>query len=326
MNPAAPKPQALSRLTKGYIICLIGTVLWSSAAVFIRYLTVNYSLPPLVLAFWRDLFVTLCLTGAIGLFSPSKLRVSRRDLVFLAFYGFILSIFNGTWTISVALNGAAVSTVLAYSSAGFTAIMGWRLFGEQLGTAKIIAVLLSMVGCAFVSGAFDPAAWSLNPIGIITGLFSGIAFAAYSLMGKASAQRKLFPWTVLLYAFGFAAIFLLSFNFLSIGHPLNQFDDQMLQLGASLAGWGVLLLLAIVPTMGGYGLYTVSLSFLPASVANLIATLEPTMTAALSFAFLNERFTAPQWIGSILIISGVVILRLYEGRGEDEALNLAPAG
>ena len=52
------------RLTRGYLICITGTVLWSSTAIFIRYLTETYAIPALVLAFWRDL--TLALT--LGLF------------------------------------------------------------------------------------------------------------------------------------------------------------------------------------------------------------------------------------------------------------------
>ena len=81
-----------------------------------------------------------------------------------------------------------------------------------------------------------------------------------------------------------------------------------------MTAWAVLVILAIVPTIGGYGLYTVSLTYLPASIANVIATLEPAMTAALAFFFLGERFSKPRWLGSLLIIAGVILLRLREGR------------
>jgi drug/metabolite transporter (DMT)-like permease len=64
--------------------------------------------------------------------------------------------------------------------------------------------------------------------------------------------------------------------------------------------------------IGGYGLYTVSLAYLPASVANLIATLEPTMTAALAHFLLGETFTPPQVAGGLLVLSGVVILRVWD--------------
>jgi len=92
------------------------------------------------------------------------------------------------------------------------------------------------------------------------------------------------------------------------GAPAN-----LLWLGTAWTGWLVLVALAVGPTVGGYGLYTVSLTYLPASVANLIATLEPAMTASLAYILLGERLSVPQLIGSALIIGGVIVLRLSEG-------------
>jgi drug/metabolite transporter (DMT)-like permease len=306
----------MSKLTKGYLIAIVGTTIWSATAIFIRYLTETHAMPPLVLAFWRDLLVSVVLTMVFAVTARSLLRVERRHLGFLLFYGFVLSIFNGLWTVSVALNGAAVSTVLAYSSAAFTAIASWRLFGERLDWIKILAVASSIIGCAFVSGAYDPGAWRINPLGIVTGLLAGVAFAGYSLMGKASSQRDINPWTTVLYIFATAAMLLLVYNFAlaPLTGALNIASPNLLWLGPSLTGWGAMALLVLGPTIGGYGLYTVSLTYLPASVANLIATLEPSMTAAQAYLFLHETFTGPQLIGSALIIAGVIILRIGEGR------------
>jgi drug/metabolite transporter (DMT)-like permease len=304
LNSIGQKFKGASRLTQGYLICILGTFIWSFTAVFIRYLTENYDLPPLVLAFWRDFFVCLALGTVFLVFARRHLRIERRHLGFLIFYGFILSIFNSLWTFSVAFNGAAVSTVLAYSSAAFTAVLGWRLFGERLGLVKIMAVC--------------PSAWQLNPLGIITGLLSGIAFAAYSLMGKTAAQRQIYPWTALFYTFGFGAIFLLTYNLLPGIFSSGAQGGNLFWLGDAWFGWLVLVALAVGPTIGGYGLYTVSLGYLPASVANLIATMEPAMTAGLAYLLLGERLSMPQLVGSAMIISGVVLLRLGEGRADQE--------
>lgn len=312
MQTALVERKPLSRLTRGYIICLIGTVLWSSTGVFIRYLTETYSIPALVLAFWRDLILSVTLGLVFIVFAPRFLKLDRRHTRFIIVYGLVLSLFNSLWTVSVALNGAAVSTVLAYSSAAFTAVLGWKLLNEKLGWVKIGAVTLSLLGCVFVSGAHDMNAWLANPLGIITGLASGVGFAAYSLMGKAASDRSINSWTALMYTFGIAALFLLGYNLIAPVLPQGVASMNLLWLGGSLAGWLVLIVLAIGPTIGGYGLYTFSLNYLPASVANIIATLEPSMTAALAFAFLGERFTTPQWLGSILIIGGVIVLRLGE--------------
>jgi drug/metabolite transporter (DMT)-like permease len=314
LNQALQKTNTLSGLSRGYLICIIATILWSSTAIFIRYLTVNYQMPPLVLAFWRDLFLAAVLGTAFAIFSPIRLHLKRRDWKFIFFYGLVLSLFNSSWTISVALNGAAVSTVLAYSSAAFTAVFGWWLFGEKLGGLKITAVALSLLGCLFVSGAYDISAWQLNPVGVITGLASGIWFAGYSLMGKAASERSINPWTTLVYTFGIAALFIFIYNQLGRWLPAGVASTDLFWLGSAVVGWLVLFILAVGPTVGGYGLYTVSLTYLPASVANIIATLEPVMTAILAFILLGERFTPPQWVGSVLIISGVIVLRLSQER------------
>jgi len=80
----------------------------------------------------------------------------------------------------------------------------------------------------------------------------------------------------------------------------------------------VLVLLAAGPTVAGFGLYNVSLSLLPSSVANLILTTEPAFTAMTAYALLGERLDGMQIAGSLLILSGVVFLRVYEGRAASQ--------
>ena len=299
-----------SRFTQGYLICLAGTTLWSFTAIFIRYLIVETDIPALTLAAWRDLLVAVGLAVVFLIFRRPLLSAGRPNLGFLLLYGLVLALFNSLWTISVVYNGAAVSTVLAYSSAAFSAVLGWRLFHEQLGPRKILAVVLSLSGCVFVSGAYDPSSWQLNTIGVITGLLSGIGFAAYSLMGKYSSHREINPWTTLLYSFLFAGLFLLVFNLFQSRLPAGIASTDFFWLGSDGTAWLVLVSLAWLPTIGGYGLYTVSLGYLPISVANLIATLEPAMTAAWAYLLLGERMAPLQLFGSALIVTGVLLLRI----------------
>ena len=304
-----------TQLTRGYTVAFISAVILSTTAIFIRYLTQTYHLPALVLAFWREVIVALTMLVALSLFKPALLRVERRHLHFLVLYGLALAIFNSLWTLSVSLNGAAVSTVLAYCSPAFTALLGWWLLKERLGWAKLLAVALSLGGCVLISGALNPAVWQVNLLGILTGILSGLFYAVYSLLGRSASQRGLNPWTTLVYTFGFAAVFMLAFNLVGRGFlpgAIMQPAD-FLWLGNSWVGWGLLLLLAMGPTLAGYGLYNVSLTLLPSSVANLIVSLEPAFTAAIAYFLLGERLSWVQVGGSLMILSGVVFLRIYEG-------------
>ena len=304
-----------STLTRGYSIALISAAILSTTAIFIRTLTQTYHIPPLVLAFWRDTFVVLTLLPALALLRPALLHIQRRHLLYLIAYGFVLALFNSLWTLSVALNGAAVATVLVYCSAGFTALLGWWLLKERLDWAKLLAVAISLGGCILVSGALDLAAWRNNLLGIATGILSGLGYAAYSLMGRSAAQRGLNPWTTLLYTFGFAAIILLVFNLMPGGLLPGSATRpaDLLWLGSAVDGWGILFLLAAGPTVAGFGLYNVSLSYLPSSVANLVVTLEPAFTAMIAYLLLGERLNGVQIAGSLTILAGVIFLRLYDG-------------
>jgi drug/metabolite transporter (DMT)-like permease len=300
--------------TRGYLIALAAALFLSTTAIFIRHLTQTYQLPALILAFWRDVFVTLTLLPVLALLRPVLLRISRAHLGYLILYGLALASFNSLWTLSVALNGAAVATVLVYCSSAFTALLAWRFLGETLNWPKLLAIVLSLGGCTLVAGAYDPAIWQANLGGILTGVLSGLFYAIYSLLGRSASQRGLNPWTTLLYTFACAAVFRGLVNLLP-GGPLPGSAVRaadFLWLGSAAGGWIVLLLLAAGPTVAGFGLYNISLSYLPSSVANLIVSLEPAFTAVIAYLLFGEMLTGIQIGGSLLILLGVGLLRMFD--------------
>src|SRR5258706_9423557 len=159
-----------SSYSRGYLIALIATILWSTTGVFISYLSRTYALPSLTLAFWRDLFVSFGMLVGLLIFSHSRFHLDRSHWKFMVFYGLTLAVFNSMWTFSVQYNGAAVATVMAFSSPAMTAILSRLVFKEQFSRVKIFSILLSLAGIVLVSGAYNPAVWNLNPLGIIFGL------------------------------------------------------------------------------------------------------------------------------------------------------------
>ncbi|MCL6590606.1 MAG: DMT family transporter [Firmicutes bacterium] len=314
MNPA-PVPQH-SHFARGYTIALISAAILSTTAIFIRYLTGNYQIPPLVLAVWRDALVAFTLGPVLWLCRPDILRSGRGNLLYLTGYGLVLALFNALWTISVAFNGAAVATVLVYASAAFTALLEWWFLREKVNWVKLITIGVCFTGCILVSGAWSRADWRMNWVGIVSGVFSGLGYAIYSLMGRSASKRGLNPWTTLFYTFSLATVFLLLPNLLPgrlIPGAANSPAD-LFWLKDAWKGWAILFILAAGPTVLGFGLYNVALCCLPASVANLIATTEPAFTAGIAYLFLGERFSRIQIFGSLMILSGVVFLKVYEAR------------
>ena len=301
---------------KGYVVAVIAAFFLSTTAIFIRYLTLGFGVPALVLALWRDVFVVVTLIPALAMARPRLLRVPVRLLPYLAVYGLVLALFNSLWTLSVALNGAAVATILVYSSGAFTAVLGRLFLKESLGWAKLAAVAMSLCGCALVAGLLKLGSWKGDLAGVLIGVAGGLSYALYSLFGRSAADRGLDPWTTLVYTFAFAALFLFLANCvpgeLLPGAPRSLND--IFWLGSSWKGWLVLFLLGAIPTVGGFGLYNVSLSLLPSSVASLVVSLEPVFTAISAYLLLGERLTTVQLAGAALILGGVLVLRLFEGR------------
>jgi drug/metabolite transporter (DMT)-like permease len=282
----------------------------SFTGILISHLGRAFALPSLVLAFWRDCFVVLGLAAAFVLLSPRRFRVSRGLRGFFVLYGLSLALFNTMWTFSVEYNGAAVATVLAFSSPAMTAVLAHYLLAENISGIKLVSIALSLVGTVLVSGAADPAAWRLNAAGIIFGLLTGLFFAIYNVVGKSSANRSIDPWTTMLYGFSCAVCFLFAFNVAANLLGGQAATANLLWLGTAWSGWAILILLGVGPTIGGYGLYLVSLGYLPATVANLIGALEPVFTALWAYLVFAEQMSTVQLAGSLILLGSVVLLRL----------------
>jgi drug/metabolite transporter (DMT)-like permease len=316
MNDSNRNSDIHANITRGYTIAIISAVILSTTAIFIRHLTQTYQLPPLILAFWRNSFVVLCLLPFVLRTRRQQMRLASGELGHLCFYGLILAVFNAMWTFSVALNGAAVATVLVYSSAAFTALLARWILAEKLSPCKIAAVVLSLAGCLLVSDALDLQVWRTGQAGIATGLLSGLSYAGYSLCGRSASSRGLDTWVTLLYIFAIAALIHLVINLTAGLLPggglpgAAKTPAELFWLGRAWSGWGWLIALAAGPTLLGFGTYNISLSYLPSSVANLVLSSEPISTAIIAYLVFGETLGALQIIGGGIILFGVVLLRI----------------
>jgi drug/metabolite transporter (DMT)-like permease len=292
------KLQATS--ARGYILVLIATALMSMTGILIKYLLVDFKMQPLNLAFLRVLIVASALGLALFLVRRHYFKIQQRHLIYLIIMGVVgVGMHQLAWVSSVNLNGAAVATVLVYINPTIVALISVRFLGETLDRNKIIALVLTLVGMVLVAQMYNPGNWQLNGLGILVGLGTGVTWATYALIGQ-FISRRYSPWASLFYAFLFGTLFLL---------PLQLFAGNILGLGTQWNGWAILFFLALGPTLVGFGLYTVGLSQIPASVVTLIATLEPVFSIVLAYFLFNEVLDLPQIVGAVLILLAVVLLR-----------------
>ncbi len=196
---------------------------------------------------------------------------------------------------------------------------GLALLKESLGWGKLLRCT-QLGGCLLVSDALNLESWNANLIAWLPASWLGCS-TRFSLMGRSASQRGINPWTTMVYIFGFDAIFLLAFNVLPIaGIPgSSQGMQNLIWSSMDWIGWAVLFILAAVPTLLGFGTYMISLSYLPSSVVNLLATLEPVFTAILAYLCFAEKLNLIQLAGAVLILGGVIVIRLTEGLRKNNA-------
>jgi len=281
------------------MLALASTLAFATTGPLIKYILLHTNLPPLSLAFWRVGFVALFMLLALRALRPEWLSLTRRDVPFYLAYGLIgVALSQIFWIYSVSLNGAALATALFYVSPAFVALFSRLLFGEPITRAKRAALGLTLAGVALVSQAYDLAQFRLGWFGVLVGVVSGAVYSAYTLFSK-EAGRRHHPWAAMTYAFAFGALFL----------GLAQGQGDILALGGAWQGWAAVLFLALGPTLGGYGLYTLSLRDLPAGVASLVLPLELVFAAIIAFLAFGETWHPLQAMGAALIILSILLLR-----------------
>jgi drug/metabolite transporter (DMT)-like permease len=296
---AAKQAKTISSRLSGILLVITATVCWSTSGIFINLIIRQSGLTAVGLAFWRDLTTAVLLLGGILLIKPKLLVVKKKDLPWLIGMGAIsIGIFHVFWNQAVVMIGASLATVVQCNAPIFVTIMAWFLFGEKITLRKVIAVVLAAAGTILVSGISSVGEWKIVPIGLLIALGSAITYGSLSLFGK-KLSGDYDSWTIMFYIFTFGTLTLFA---VQLGKP-DPFP-------ADLSFLPLFIGFVLISTIVGFALYTTALRHLPASVASITATSEIFFASILAYIFLQERMDLWQIFGSILIISGVVLVSL----------------
>jgi len=289
----------ISPRLSGILVVIAATICWATSGIFINLIIRESGLSAVGLAFWRDLTTAILLFIGILVIKPQLLIVKKKDLPWLIGMGAIsIGVFHIFWNKAVLMLGASLATVVQCNAPIFVTIMAWFLFGEKITTRKIIAVILAAAGTILVSGISSVGEWKIEPVGLLIALGSAITYGSLSLFGKKlSGQYN--AWTIMFYIFAFGTLTLFT---VQLGNPDPWPDSQnFLPLFIGFV---------IISTIVGFGLYTSALKFLPASVASITATSEIFFAAILAYIFLHERMDLWQILGSVMIITGVILVSM----------------
>lgn len=286
-----------SRATRGYVSIILATVLWGTMGVLAK-LAYGFGIAPLTLIALRHVFSFGMLLLVLFSFYRGSMRVRRGDVfLFLVFGVFATAFQRLAFFYAVDLTTATVAALLFYTYPVFVTITASFLLREKITGGIVSAVVLTFSGVALVVKAYDVSALKANLVGIGFGLLSSLLFVVYVFVAK-RLRREYEGWTLTLFGDGIGALMLLPVVF--VGFPsIAVFPLEL---------WLVIFVIAWVPSLLAYLLYSYSLKFVKASKGSILGVMEPLTAAVLSTIFLGENFESLQIFGIALALSGVVLI------------------
>ena len=277
-----------------YLYVFAAGSLWGIISLFLK--------PMLNLGFSQIQTVTLrCLIAAavLGVYmlikDKSLFRFKLRDIWCFLGTGLVsLMFFSICYFYSMTYNGVCVAVILLYTSPVFVMLLSLPLFKEKITYKKLIAVVLTVAGCVFVSGAAG--GQSIGFVGIVLGICSGLGYALYSIFSRYALQRNYNSMTISFYTFLFCGLGCLPF-----ASPVSM--ALSLSPKAVLYSLGLGVVCCVMP----YILYTKGLEYVDNTRASVIVAVEPVVASLIGVFVYNESVTAVKLLGVALVLSAVVI-------------------
>lgn len=288
-------------MKKSFLYIIIGAALWGTIGWYVKHLY-NFGFTPMEVVTLRVTSSAILLGLYMIIIKPQYLKLKRvSDIKYFLGTGIIsITFFNYCLFTTIELSSLPVATALLYTAPTFVTILSFFFFKEPLTKIKLLALLITLIGTAFVVELL-PLSLSNIPIkSIIFGLGSGIGYALYSIFSK-FALKRYSSLSVTTFTFIIAAVALLPFfPFQTKGHLFMDIKVLFFAIG-----------LGFLPTAIAYIIYTYGLSLTEASNASILTTIEPIVATMVGIFVFKETFSIIQMFGMLLIICAVILIQLF---------------
>ena len=277
---------------------LAAAALWGVIGLWNRKLMAA-GLSPYSIVVVRNLGGMVLLLLFFAVKDRSVFRVERRCLKYFFGTGVVsVLLFTVCYFSCQKLCSLAAASILLYTAPSFVVLLSAALWKEPVSGKKLLALLLTLLGCACVCGVFDRGL-SVTLPGILLGLGAGFFYALYSIFGR-YALAHCPPLTVTVWTFLFAG-------------PASLVLLRPAELGAAFGGspglLGTALALAAFSTAAPYILYTWGLARMEPGRASILASLEPVAAALTGILAFGEPMGPAAVLGMLCVLAGVIILR-----------------
>jgi len=280
----------------GSLYLILASSIWGGMYVVVKM--VVSVIPPLELVWLRYLVAIVALL-IIGFITKQSWRIEKRHVLIVIAIGVIgnaISIVaQETGTM---LSTAQMGAIITSSTPAFMVIFARFILKERLTIKKVISVCLATAGVFLIVGIGNMSMSST--LGGVSLVVAALTWALMSVLVKRLpsdySQIVVTTYSVLV------ALIVLTPFVLPRLHAINisQLTHPTI--------WGGLLYLGIVSTAGGFLLWNRGLQMLNASTGGIYFFFQPLVGALLGWLMLGEKISAAFWIGSILILLGVLFV------------------
>ncbi len=275
---------------------LLAAALWGIIGLWNRNLLAG-GLSPTAIVAVRNFGGMALLAAVMALREPGALRVRRSHLKYFFGTGVVsIMLFTVCYFTCQQRSSLAVASVLLYTAPAFVVVLSALLWRERITGRKLLALVLTLVGCACVCGVFS-GGQPVGPDGILLGLGAGFFYALYSIFGR-YALTHYSPLTVTVWTFLFAGP--VSLLLLRPGELAALTSPGMALLAAGLV---------VFSTVLPYLLYTWGLARVESGKAAILASLEPVVASLAGVLVFGEPMGILTAAGILCVLAGVYTLR-----------------
>ena len=275
---------------------LAAAALWGIIGVWNRRLMAG-GLSPCSIVVVRNCGGLVLLLAVMALRDRSVFHVERQHLKYFFGTGVVsVVLFTVCYFSCQEICSLAVASILLYTAPAIVVVLSAILWRERVTKKKLLALGLTLVGCALVCGVFS-GALTVTGGGIALGLGAGFFYALYSIFGR-YALAHYGPMTVTVWTFVFAGV-----ASLVLVRPAEL--ATLAQPSLALTAVGLVVCSTVLP----YILYTRGLARVEAGKASILASLEPVVASVAGVVLFGEPMSPLTAAGIVCVLAGVYILR-----------------
>ena len=292
----------------GYLMVAVAATLFAVNGIVSKVILLGSDLSSVELTQIRSTGAAAGLLVFLLVFSRARLRVGRRELLFLVVFG-VTGVAFVQWLYFVAIEKVPVGIALLiqFLAPLFVALFARFVYREHIRRRIWLALILCISGLAVIVEIWSGVAF--DTVGITAALAASFALTAYILMAERERRHR-DPVSLSFYGFLFAALFWAAVQ------PLWTFPWEGLGEAASLQGnlaersapvWLLVAFVVVVGTMITFSLLTGALRHITATRASIVATLEPVLATVIAWLWLDETFGSEQLVGGAVVLTGIFI-------------------